>query len=830
MKLTPSKSGNLIILVIISIFSWSFSLSQIPPGGFSLGDENQKGQIYISIPVEELENHPEIKNMLSVDYFNQGKVFAYSNLSTLQKIIERGIHYTPVKSPGIVDFDLNMKTWDDLQNKDLTDSWDFYPTYEAYVSLMNQFAADYPDLCEIHNIQDLPSGRSLLFAKISANVQESNSAPRFMYTATIHGDETTGFILMLRLIHHLLNNYGTDEQITYLLDNMEIWICPNENPDGTYTSNNNTVNGATRMNSNGWDLNRNYPNWVGGATGPLQQETMAMMELTDSINFVLSANLHGGIELVNYPWDSYLSSTETIADHEWWQLVSHEYADTARFYSPANYMDPQGGSFVDGVTHGGDWYVVYGSRQDYMNYYRNQREVTLELSNTKLLPPEQLPAHWNYNYRSLINYMHQALYGFQGTVTDLYSGEPIEAKIELVDHDIKNTFVFSELPNGRFSRPVLAGTYDIKVSAEGYNDYLLNGVSVENYEMINLDIQLSGENPFAPPSNLIANTSSNATVFLSWNNPVEEDIYDFYIPAGYKIYRNGEVIGQINNNEYFDEELAYGNYEYTVTAVYENPDGESHPSNIASVTLEEPVYFTISASAGNNGTIEPAGEIEIQQDHYQNFTITPNAGFVIDEVLVDGISVGALDSYSFMNVNENHTIHASFIEENETYSITFNVYDENQDPINEAIISLNDQDYQPGEYTISNLQAGSYEYMVSMEDFIPATGMIDIDQSDQIVDVTLEAEVSSVVTVNNQHPDIVIFPNPSQGRVTINSEMIIEKLVIADLTGRILMEQIPESDNFDINLNHIPSGVYLISSFHKSGQITSRIEVQKKKK
>jgi len=64
---------------------------------------------------------------------------------------------------------------------------------------------------------------------------------------------------MLRLIDSLLTSYGSNPRITYVIDNAEIWINPNANPDGTYHGGNGTVYGATRYNVNGYDLNRNFP-------------------------------------------------------------------------------------------------------------------------------------------------------------------------------------------------------------------------------------------------------------------------------------------------------------------------------------------------------------------------------------------------------------------------------------------------------------------------------------------------------------------------------------------------------------------------------------------
>ncbi len=73
-----------------------------------------------------------------------------------------------------------------------------------------------------------------------------------------------------------------------------------------------------------------------------------------------------------------------------------------------------------------------------------------------LLHPAQLPAHREYNYRSFLNYIKQAAYGIRVIVTDLFSGEPLEAKIEIPDHFMDNSHVFSELPHGDYYCPIIA--------------------------------------------------------------------------------------------------------------------------------------------------------------------------------------------------------------------------------------------------------------------------------------------------------------------------------------------------------------------------------------
>lgn len=74
-----------------------------------------------------------------------------------------------------------------------------------------------------------------------------------------------------------------------------------------------------------------------------------------------------------------------------------------------------------------------------------------------------------------------------------------------------------------------------------------------------------------------------------------------------------------------------------------------------------PPNLTINASAGPNGSITPSGAISVVYNGSQSFTIVPDFGYTINDVLVDGISVGAVSSYSFSNVTMNHSISASFI-------------------------------------------------------------------------------------------------------------------------------------------------------------------------
>ena len=81
--------------------------------------------------------------------------------------------------------------------------------------------------------------------------------------------------------------------------------------------------------------------------------------------------------------------------------------------------------------------------------------------------------------------------------------------------------------------------------------------------------------------------------------------------------------------------------------------------------------FTINASAGPNGSISPSGTVDVPQGYNQSFTMIPNGGYKVSDVLVDGGSIGAQSNYQFPNVQANHTIEASFEEIPEGDAITY---------------------------------------------------------------------------------------------------------------------------------------------------------------
>ena len=456
-------SAILVLLLSLGAFSQS---SSDTAKAFSI--LKNRGEVILKFPKTPELPLNKITLMVSISKIEKDSIEAYLNYNQFQKFLELNIPFRIIEKKSPKSF---LKSAGSVLN------FSAYPTFAEYVSMMDSFSKAFPSLCKVIEVGQSVKKRQILFARI--NTDTTQAKPSVMYSSTMHGDETGGYILMLHFINYLLNNYKKNLLVTKLVDSLDIWINPLANPDGTYFDSID-VWSATRFNANGVDLNRNFPDPVEGShpdENPYQPETQAMMNLMAQHHFVLSANYHAGDEVVNYPWDS---EPTYHVDSTWFIYISTEFADSAQKFGRTGYFTSVS---PNGIIDGYYWYPVYGGRQDYMTYFRQGREVTIELDAiTKTTPEDSLNNLWNYNYRSFLHYFEQALYGFHGYVFDSLTQKPVKAKIELVGHDDNSSFIYSDSLNGSFYRPVYTGEYNILVSAVGYESIELPNVLIQNNE------------------------------------------------------------------------------------------------------------------------------------------------------------------------------------------------------------------------------------------------------------------------------------------------------------------------------------------------------------
>lgn len=268
-----------------------------------------------------------------------------------------------------------------------------YPTPEDIEKELKTIARSNPSITKLYSIGKSSQKRALWVMKLSKNAKIDDDRPEFKYIANMHGDEIVGRELMLRFIKDCVSNYGTDPQITNLLDKFQIHILVSMNPDGAAN--------ATRSNAQHVDLNRDFPDF---STSDNQDtldnrapETQAVMKWQGDHNFKLSANFHGGAEVVNYPWDSIpdqFPEEDTIKD------LSLEYAKTAPYIAAST-------AFENGITNGFAWYKINGGMQDWSIYFRRDFQVTIELSNNKWPAYSTIDYYYNQNRPALIGFIER---------------------------------------------------------------------------------------------------------------------------------------------------------------------------------------------------------------------------------------------------------------------------------------------------------------------------------------------------------------------------------------------------------------------------------------
>ncbi|NOT80061.1 MAG: DUF2817 domain-containing protein [Bacteriovoracaceae bacterium] len=270
-----------------------------------------------------------------------------------------------------------------------------YPSPEEIELELKSLTSKYSSISKMFSIGNSVKKRSLWVIKISKNVGVNDHRPEFKYIANMHGDEIVGRELMVRFIKDLLSQYGKDQQITNLIDRAQIYIMPSMNPDGAANKN--------RGNANSIDLNRNFPDFSTNdnkdTTLGRQPETQAVMNWQTQRNFKLSANFHGGAEVVNYPWDT---SASKFPEQDYLKELSLEYAGLTPYIAMSS-------TFKNGITNGYAWYEVNGGMQDWSLYYKKDLQLTIELSNPKWPEYDKIDFYYQENKIALLNLIQRVL-------------------------------------------------------------------------------------------------------------------------------------------------------------------------------------------------------------------------------------------------------------------------------------------------------------------------------------------------------------------------------------------------------------------------------------
>uniref|UniRef100_A0A8C5H4J4 Peptidase M14 domain-containing protein n=1 Tax=Gouania willdenowi TaxID=441366 RepID=A0A8C5H4J4_GOUWI len=365
---------------------------------------------------------------------------------------------------------------------------------------LRKYSSEYTSITHLYSVGHSVEGRELYVMVISDNPNiHEHGEPEFKYIANMHGNEVVGRELLLNLIEYLCRNYGTDPEVTQLVNNTRIHIMPSMNPDGYEVAKEGDANGFKgRNNFNNIDLNRNFPDQFFPNTVVRQPETLAVMSWLSSIPFVLSANLHGGSLVVNYPFDDDKDGNTHYSpspDDAVFQMVARAYSQENSLMHKGHPCEDRypGEYFEDGITNGAKWYTVRGGMQDWNYVNTNCFEVTIELGCYKFPKAQDLPQYWEQNRRALLQFIHQVHVGVKGTVSDARDGSGIPnatISVEGIHHNVTTALT------GDYWRLLVPGTYSITATAHGFKPVTIYATVQKGHaEQVNFRLsRLSSDN------------------------------------------------------------------------------------------------------------------------------------------------------------------------------------------------------------------------------------------------------------------------------------------------------------------------------------------------
>lgn len=845
--------------IIISLFAMVFSLNLMAQKNDLYDIMKSRNEYYFSFELNDVESLEKISRIISIDKIENDNVIAYANEKQYNTLLSLGVKTELLTPPSMMQI---HEMYDGTTRAEY--EWDEYPTYEAYEAMMQEFASTYSDKCSLIELGTLASGRKILLVRINNGITDGK--PKFLYGSTIHGDETTGYVMMLRLIDLLLTRPDLPE-VANVLENIDLFICPNANPDGTYKGGNHTVHGATRSNAFGVDMNRNYPDPIDGPHPDGEDyaiETEWFMQFAEDYQFTMAAHYHGGAEVMNYPWDN---NYQLHADDNWWRYVSYEYASMVQEVDGDYMNEVYDNPSTPGVTNGAQWYTIGGGRQDYMNYYQQCREVTIECSYDKTPYESQLPHFWDCNYNSIFAYMNQCLYGIHGTVIDSETKEPLNATIEILNHDEDYSMVETQLPMGDFHRPIKAGTYTVEIKSNGYYP-AQHTVTVVDGEKVTLNVELEAA------EGLVADFSADATdVPLYAEVQFTDETWGANVVSWCWQFEGAEPsTSSIQNPLVRYNEVGQFNVSLTVT----NADGDRE-------TIEKRNYITVSESYNmsnttvttSNALFYDSGGANNNYSDSESITMIFMPAIEGGAIQVEFVEFSLEDSYDKLRIYDGTSTSATcladlsgsslpgvYSAENSNGALTFHFTSDYMvnNPGWKAIIKCIGGDLtvtaEASQDTIClgetvNLYAevlgGSGEYTYSWQpeelldnNAIPNPVALPNESGDILFTLTVsdgqnvvEKQVLVVVkdceNIDEQYGDnITIYPNPAKDviNVILDKSMKYVNCTLLNVNGQIVKNSQVNGNVINIDLDNVNKGLYFLNITIEGKQIVRKVVVE----
>ncbi len=525
------NSKNIAILSpLLLLLTLSFVLS--------LSAQQNKKQL-IRISPERKHDLDKLKN-LDLDYATEGlkdQIDIIVDRRQLEAIKNLGFQYELLPA---------------INKANLYDSE--YHTYEEMLAELDSLQQVYPDITSLHQIGVSQQYRIPIWAiKISDNASIDEDEFTVLYDGVHHAREPIGLESCMVLINHLLSEYGSDPQITKIVDNIEIWIIPILNTEGyTYLVDNdlsspwwrknqrdNNENNQFDSDVDGVDLNRNYDyqftsggspdfsSWTYRGPYPFSEsEVAAKRDLALRERFLCSVTYHSYGEIIYY---SRGTEGSTIPETPLIDQFANSVASRIPKLSEAGHYDTGGSTSSTNMSY--PWmFVVAGAY-----------EVLIE-TGTEFIPPGRIGLKVAFdNLKGAMYLLEKTIAGpgIRGHVKDAVTDSPLVADVKILQYFRSGlTPRKSEIKYGRFHRFASPGAYTLEASAPGYSPKTINNVVVNPTGWTDVEIPLEGGPTLAFETYLIDDDSIGQS--LGNNNGIANINETIELQIGLK------NIGQVN--------------------------------------------------------------------------------------------------------------------------------------------------------------------------------------------------------------------------------------------------------------------------------------------
>lgn len=473
-----------------------------------------------------------------------------------------------------------------------------YFTYQEMLDNLDAMASQYPELFKsrqpITSAYLTHEGRPVFWVKISDNPDsDETTEPEVLYTAVHHAREPNSLSQMIFYMWYLLENYETNPEVKYLVDNVEMYFIPCINPDGyIYNETTNPDGGGfwrknRRENGNGTfgvDLNRNYGHkWgfdnSGSSPNPDAQtyrgpapfsepETRMVRDFCESREFQITLNYHTYGNLLVFPWGFTDSATPDHATFQTFGAVMNRENDFLTGFGSQTV-----GYVVNGTSD--DW--MYGEQMTKAKIYAMTPEVgpgnygfwppasAIDALNKSSMYMNLATAHLVLNYGELVPENNRFIEDLQGDIKfDLSKFGLAQGALEVSLLPVSDNIIST-------GNPKQFGLFHLEKTA-GSIAFLLDP-QIQEGDTVVFEMLLNNG-------------------LYTWTQDV------------IRIFTNNSAPQLVETGDELSQWGSFTNWEVTTEAFYSAPssitdskNGAYLPNNISDITLKEPIIVKNATGA-----------------------------------------------------------------------------------------------------------------------------------------------------------------------------------------------------------------------------------------